>query len=88
MKKDDSILEPIHDISLEVYASISYYLAADVAPGILFSKIGIDKAQWNEVDRGWRRRMDADDSFVLITRYSQYYNEAEKYLGIRELKES
>lgn len=82
MKTETSIHEPIHSISLELYAAISYYLATDTDSEILFSKMRINKTQWNEVDRGWRRRMDSDESFILITRYSQYYNEADKYLKL------
>lgn len=75
---------PIHGISLEGYASMTYYLASGMEPDVLFAKMKIDANQWNEVDIKWRERMNKDDSFLLITRYSQYYNEAEKYIKFDE----
>lgn len=76
--------EPIHGISLAQYASLSYYLAGETRQEVIFSKVGIDKTIWNEIDRAWRKRMEEDDSFILITRYSQFYNEAEKYINIKD----
>lgn len=83
--KTDIRPDAIHGITLKQYAAISYYLAGDIDENALLTAVGIDKRSWNEVDRGWRRRMEEDDSFVLITHYSQYYNEADKYLKLDDL---
>jgi len=85
VKKNDILLEPILGISLKKYASISYYLAGEVDEEAFLSEVGLTKRDWNAVDRAWRKRMEDDDSFILITHYSQYYNDAEKYLSIDDI---
>ncbi|GEM_PF-5679155 len=82
IKEKDKLPEVVQGISLERYAAMSYYLAGDIDPEMLFSEVGIDRRLWNEIDREWRRSMENDASFILITRYSQYYNEADKYLKL------
>lgn len=80
-KHDNSnpLLDPIHGISLEDYAAISYFLASGSDLNTILSKLGIDMVIYQEVSTIWAKRMQEDTTFQVATLFSQYYGTSDKH---------
>lgn len=76
-QKNHSLKGMAYSVSLKDYATITYYQAEGINTDDVFRKMNINEKIWIEVDKEWRKRLEEDESFELIARYSQYYNEAE-----------
>ncbi len=77
--ENNPLLEPIHGLTLEDYAAISYNLASGADFNAILSLLGIDAAIWQEANTLWAKRMQEDSSFTVATLFSQYYNSADKH---------
>lgn len=72
------LLQPIHGISLQDYATAAYYQAAGIAHEHILAVLGITPTIWNEVNALWTKRMEEDAGLTAVAFFSRYYNEAEQ----------
>jgi hypothetical protein len=77
--KDDStnpLLEPIHGISLEDYAAISFKISQGFDEESVAKIFGIDSVVFAEVNTLWVKRMQEDETFLITTLFGQYFGTA------------
>lgn len=77
--ENNPLLEPIHGVSLQDYAAISYYVASGSDFNAMIEQLGIDYAIYQEANTLWAKRMQEDESFTVTNLFSQYYNSADQH---------
>ena len=76
---DNPLLAPIHGVTIEDYAAISYFVASGGDFNALVSKLGVDPTIWPEINTLWGKRMQEDTSFTVTTLFSQFYSTADQH---------
>jgi hypothetical protein len=69
----DSLLEPIHGISLQDYVAITKSMTAGIDPELIYKAMDIDEAIFDEINEAWPKRMAEDESYEITMLFSQYY---------------
>jgi len=82
----NSLLEPIHGISLKDYAAMAIKMSNGVDATAVIKAMGIDQAIWEELNTLWPQRMQEDSSFTVSTLYGQYFMEGDSHPKLDHLK--
>lgn len=76
---DNPLLEPIHGVTLEDYAAVSYKIASGTNFISIMEMLGVDPAIWPEINTLWGKRMEEDPTFTVTTMFTQFYNTADQH---------
>jgi hypothetical protein len=78
-----STAEAIHGITFDDYAATNAFLAQGKELDTLLPVLGVEAPQWEEAEAYWLNQMTNDDSFRLITRYGEIFQNpaAGKFAG-------
>lgn len=85
-QSDNPLLEPIHGVSLQDYAAVSYYMASGTDYHAIISQLGIDDAVWGEANTLWAKRMEEDQSMSVVVLFGQYYSSADQHPKLSAVK--
>jgi hypothetical protein len=83
---DNPLLEPIHGVSLQDYAAISYMIGNGADFNAILSQLGIDEAIWAEANTLWTKRMTEDTTSVVAIRFGEYYGKADQHPKLSAVK--
>jgi uncharacterized protein YegJ (DUF2314 family) len=83
---NNPFMEPVHGVTLEDYAAISYYVASGTDAKDIVKQLGIDYAIWEEANVIWAKRMQEDTSFTVVTLFGQFYNTADQHPKLSSVK--
>lgn len=67
-------LAPFKGVSLQTWANANAALAAGKDIGLILSKVGVDRATWDEVSAEWMARMSRDTTFTITTEYGKAFS--------------
>ena len=80
---DPKLLEPVAGVTLEQYAKASAAcakLGTGATPQQVaetLAKFGLDRASFDTASAGWTAKMQADTSFVITTKFGEYFSAAQ-----------
>lgn len=77
--ENNPLLEPIHGVTLQDYAAISYYVASGSDFDAMVKQLGIDYAVYQEANTLWAKRMEEDTTMTVVTLFGQYYGTADQH---------
>lgn len=80
-QQDDNnpLLQPIHGVTLQDYAAISYKMATGADFNAILKQLGVETSAWEEANTLWGKRMQEDTSMAVVTLFGQYYNTADQH---------
>lgn len=78
LNEDNPLMQPIHGISLQEYAVITYHLVAGADQEKVLQERKLNKIVWKEIKTLWNKRIEEDGSLMLTEFYSRYFNEEEQ----------
>lgn len=81
---DNSLLEPVHGISLKDYGAICAAMANGYNEEKVLKAFGIDKAIFDELNVIWPKRMAEDGSFSISTLFGQYFGEGPSHPKLQD----
>lgn len=77
--ENNPLLAPIHGVTLQDYAAISYYMASGSDYNAIMNQLGIDDAVYQEASTLWTKRMQQDTTATVTVLFSQYYGSADQH---------
>lgn len=76
---NETLLAPIHGISLYDYAAGNAKIASNVPVEEVCKTLGIEQPVWEEVNDLWIKRMQEDPDFVVTTEMGNYFAQADQH---------
>lgn len=80
------LLEPIHGITLQDYATIAAKAVAGIDIADICKTLGIEEAIYEEASALWISRMRQDSTFQIMTLYGQYFADPDSHPKLGNLK--
>lgn len=75
----NSLLEPVHGVSLYDYAAAAAKMATGIDQKEICKTLGIELAVFEEASALWVARMQEDSTFEVSILFGQYFSEADKH---------
>lgn len=70
---NNSLLEPIHGVSLFDYAAFCGKIASGISETDLLKALGIEKSVYEEASALWIARMQEDSTWEVTTKFGEYF---------------
>lgn len=83
---ENSLLEPIHGITLEDYSAACAKLGNGLSETDIAKALGVELPVWQEANLLWPGRMEQDSTFHIITLFGQYFGTADQHPKLGNLK--
>lgn len=76
---ENSLLEPIHGITLEDYSAACAKLGNGLSETDIARALGVELPVWQEANLLWPERMKQDPTFHIVTLFGQYFGAADQH---------
>jgi len=73
---ENTLLQPIHNITLEDYAAIALKLSSGIELEAILQVLDVTASQYEEASNTWNERMAQDETYELSMLYGQYFTTA------------
>ena len=83
---ENSLLEPIHGITLEDYSAACAKLGSGLSEADVAKALGVEVPEWQEANLLWPERMKQDSTFHIVTLFGQYFGAADQHPKFSNLK--
>lgn len=82
----NTLLEPIHGVSLFDYAVVSAKIGAGVPRTDILQALGIEVAIYEEASALWVARMQEDSTWEVTMEFGKYFGEVDNHPKLKDLK--
>ncbi|WEK38398.1 MAG: hypothetical protein P0Y53_12905 [Candidatus Pseudobacter hemicellulosilyticus] len=76
---NNTLLAPIHGISLYDYSAGNARIANNVPVEKVCAALGVELPVWEEVNDLWVKRMQQDPDFVIVTQMGTFFSQADQH---------
>lgn len=83
---ENSLLEPIHGITLEDYSAACAKLGSGLSEADVAKALGVEVPVWQEANLLWPERMKQDPTFHIVTLFGQHFGAADQHPKLGNLK--
>jgi hypothetical protein len=82
----NTLLEPIHGVTLFDYAAVSAKIAAGISQSDVLNTLGIEVAIYEEASALWVARMQEDSTWEVTMEFGKYFGEVDNHPKLKNLK--